>query len=53
VRREQPELTRLGWTVQWLPGHGHMTANDPDVALPVVRSFFRAALRDQTRGDAR
>ncbi len=53
VRHAQPELEHVGWTVHWLPGHEHMTANAADVAMPVVRDFFRRAFSERTGDDAR
>lgn len=44
LRAVAPELTAMGWQVEWLEGQDHMTAIEAAVSLPVVRDFFRRSL---------
>lgn len=44
LREAEGDLQEMGWQVEWLEGKNHLTATAPDVALPVVRSFFLEVL---------
>ena len=45
LREAEDDLVELGWQVKWLEGKNHLTAIAPEVALPVVRAFFREVLK--------
>lgn len=44
LRDAEGDLLELGWKVEWLEGKNHLTAIAPEVALPIVRRFFREVL---------
>ncbi len=44
LRDAEGDLLDLGWQVEWLEGKNHLTAIAPEVALPIVRRFFREVL---------
>lgn len=44
LRAVEDDLRALGWHINWLRGHDHVSALRPDVSLPVVQRFFREAL---------
>lgn len=44
LRAAEPELTAMGWRVEWLEERDHMTAIQAAVSLPAVRDFFRRSL---------
>jgi len=44
VRAAAPALNELGWQIEWLDGHDHLSAIDSAVSLPVVKNFFRRSL---------
>jgi hypothetical protein len=44
LRSTENELRAMGWEISWLTGNDHLSADQPDVALPVVLTFLEKAL---------
>jgi pimeloyl-ACP methyl ester carboxylesterase len=42
LSQHKPELQRLGWTVELVPGFGHELGGRRDVVVPLVRTFMDA-----------
>jgi pimeloyl-ACP methyl ester carboxylesterase len=44
LRTVENELRALGWRIEWLKSHDHMSAIQPDASLSLVREFFLESL---------
>jgi pimeloyl-ACP methyl ester carboxylesterase len=44
LRNAEPELTSMGWQIEWIQGRDHMTAIEAAASLPAAREFLRRSL---------